>query len=111
MSEQRKIVEDSPQMRSVALHSAVPMMPRMAPLATPKQAAAVESVTKEMPVAGSSRLWTVASAPKLPSMFFLERTHVSVAQTSAQTIANRIVECLRCQSVAARYSDTEVSCA
>jgi len=105
MSEQRKIVEDSPQMRSVAMHSSMPMMPRVAPLARSKAALAPPLVTKSQVTTGS--LWNVQQAPRLPSMYFLERTVVHIADASPQQVASRIVECLRAQSVAAVYHDKE----
>lgn len=110
MSEQRKIVEDTPQMRSVALHPVtMPMMPRASPLARSK--AAPVAVTPAIGKAAfqNERLWKVSHAPSLPSYHPLERTHVKVPNASTQEVASRIVECLRKQSVAARYNDKEVS--
>lgn len=88
----------------------MPMMPRSAPLARQKASPATISlpVKSTTTTTGSKGLlWTVDAAPRLPTMYFLERTHVRVSDASPQEVASRIVECLRKQSVAAVYNDEE----
>jgi hypothetical protein len=109
--QQRKIVEDAPEMRSVAMHSVapMPMMPRFSPLERSKAAPSIRSAfvspqssTKQQ---SKENVWSVDSLPSMPSMYFLERTHVYVSNASPKEVARRVADCLRRESVAVNYNE------
>ena len=115
-------MEDTPEMRSVALHTASPMAVPLArsPMQHTKTAPAsvepqLRSTSTGSKTSCSSEqreklvaIWGVTVAPELPSMYFLERTHVYVPNASVKQVAARIVECLRIESIATKYHGDEV---
>jgi len=115
----RRIVEDVPQMRSVRIQSA----PTTTPLGVPPmmqpfggRTAAVGSVksapSTTKPFASYSSPWKIDSLQQLrpiPSYYRLERTHLKIGDVSCTDIANRIVSCLRDESVSATFHTEEVS--
>ena len=102
---QRRVVEDVPQMRSVQIHSAHPVAPpRPFPaalsLAAPKVTAA--------PTNQISAAWKITQLRPVPTFYKLERTHIKINDCTAQEIAGRIADCLRQESVYATFNDEEV---
>jgi hypothetical protein len=110
MSEQRKIVEDAPEMRSVAMHSVTPM-PMMARSslerlkAAPSIPSAFASPRANTKQKTKENVWSVDSLPSMPLMYFLERTHVYVSNASPKEVARRVADCLRRESIAANYNE------
>ena len=103
------IAPDVPQMRSVLIRSAeVPSIPSRSSLQFNSKSGKplsslsyVVSSTKSN--AGSS--WRPCNVPKLPEIYILERSHVSIPDADALEIAERIAECLRTQSITASFDD------
>jgi hypothetical protein len=107
MDREQKIVEDGPQMRSMQVMSAVPLIPRyVEPLA---KAAPIRAGTAKPVVKGSAE-WKLSEGDvmPLPSIYMLERTHVKI-NASVNEVAKRIAQCLQRESIFATYSSQEVS--
>jgi predicted transcriptional regulator len=105
-----KIVEDIPQMRSVAMMSPVPMVPLARSIATPKAQliSSARFVEKKEIISPSPTGWELAVTDPLPAIYMLERTHTYVSNAGAKEVANRIANSLRLQSIAATFSTKEV---
>lgn len=110
---EENITEDAPQMRSVALHSAMPTVPafprageivKQAPFLASTPVVAGAETHREYNVS-----WKVPALTSLPSVYFLERTNTHVANVSPQEVGRRISECLRTESIAATFHENEVS--
>lgn len=99
-NQDREILEDVPQYRSVMIAGplSAPPMPRS--FANVRQFKAAPQTSVQAKPAASAAIWTVADLPSLPAAYFLERSNVYV-DGDAQDIANRICDCLRKESVAA----------
>jgi len=112
-----KIVEDVPTFNSVA------MMPAMAPMMPLRSAAA--PLMKQAPMGAQivdtalidaierkplkETPWIVSKPLTIPSYYKLERSHVFVPNASPTEVSKRIAECLRIESIAATYDNTQVS--
>jgi len=107
----RDIVEDSPRMQSVALHSPSPIrLPRAAPLAKapPQRIALSEGSNKIAPTSQQQGdLWKVETLKALPIAYLVERTNVYVPDATPQEVASRVADCLRQESIAATYNNSE----
>jgi len=100
-SQERDIVEDTPQYRSVMIGGplSAPPMPRSFASTSPfKAAPQTKKATQQR--SSDAAVWSVAELPSLPAAYFLERSNVYV-DGEAQEIADRISDCLRKQSIAA----------
>jgi hypothetical protein len=93
---QQKIVEDHPRLRSVGL------MAQPALLIKPPR------VSQKPVETTRSAVWTVNSLPRVPANHILERTHVSINDTSPQLVARRVADSLRSESIAAEFHECEV---
>jgi hypothetical protein len=120
-NDDRRIVEESPTMRSVSM-----MMPSMAPpiplrgatMYSPKQAfrtpegalrpLAVESKVAPATLVVDASPWKVTAALAIPSYYPLERTHVCVPDASSLEVSKRISDCFFHQSIAATFDNQEV---
>jgi hypothetical protein len=109
----KKVVEDAPEMRSVALHMA-PLMPA----ARVYERTKVSPLVKSLPSRSSSHVqerkatgavWDIVSAPPLPAHYYLERTHVYVGDSTVDEVACRIAEYMRKESIRVTFDETEVS--
>lgn len=106
-----EIAPDVPQMRSVLIRSAeAPSIPSHSSFhfsaKSAKPYATVQPmVTSIQSHAGSP--WKPRNVPKLPEVYILERSHVSIPDADALEIAERIAECLRTQSIAATFDDNK----
>jgi hypothetical protein len=112
-SDKQDIVEDVPQMRSVAMHSPMAMPSiRSSPLLNKASSGARLVVSdgdhKVASTGPASSFWKLNTLVALPSMHLLERNNVYVANTEPSVVAQRIAENLRSQSIAATFSDNEV---
>lgn len=104
-----QIPEDTPHMRSVALHSAPPM-PMARSFPAPKAFSSVAPMRSHVSAPAKALNkpgWRVTNVLPMPPMYFLERTHVVVSDASPQQIAARIVDCMERESVRAVYDDRE----
>jgi hypothetical protein len=108
-SDKQEIVEDVPQMRSVAMHSpmAIPLS-RSFPLANKVAPSRLVVSEDDHKVVSTTASWKVNDLVHLPSMHLLERSNVYVSNTEPFVVAQRIAECLRSQSIAATFFDNEV---
>lgn len=111
----KKVVEDGPKMRSVAMlsPSAMPLMPRMTPLVKESSPSySMPAKAAPSPVINTKSIQQfyshVQSFPSMPHAYFLERTHVAIAHATPNEIAQRVATCLQKQSVAATYHNHEV---
>jgi hypothetical protein len=112
-SDKQEIVEDVPQMMSVAMHSPMAMPSiRSSPLmnkAAPGARLVVSDGDRKVASSGpASSFWNLNTLVALPSMHLLERSNVYVSNTEPSVVAQRIAECLRSQSIAATFFDNEV---
>jgi hypothetical protein len=112
-SDKQEIVEDVPQMMSVAMHSPMASMPsiRSSPLmskASPSRLVVSDGDHKVASNGPASSFWNLNTLVALPSMHLLERSNVYVSNTEPSVVAQRIAECLRSQSIAATFCDNEV---
>lgn len=113
-NESRKIVEDSPIMRSVAL-VAPPFMPMMRPLTPLKvpSAAVYEATSAKLHVTPLNKSplpdWSeITCFPAFPTGYFLERTHVRIHDATPEEVLSRVSAILSHESVATRYDTNEV---
>lgn len=101
------IVPDMPQMRSVLIRSSVePAMPgpnKFGGLA--KSDAWIQNHSAKTAVVGVRSSWKPVNVPKLPEMYPLERSHVSIPDADAVEIARRIADCLRKESITATFEE------
>mmetsp|Transcript_8837 Transcript_8837/g.19990 ORF Transcript_8837/g.19990 Transcript_8837/m.19990 type:complete len:125 (+) Transcript_8837:176-550(+) len=104
-NERPQVVEDKPQMRSMMVMSAAPMIPRAAPIAS-RNKMAPPQLTKAPKIEASSG-WSVHSLSPLPPIYCLERTHLNV-DDSVDNVADRIADCLRSESIASTFRKDEV---
>jgi len=108
----QRYVEDSPQMRSVAMVSRRPLTvpsPRSFGLAkTSYSSPVVNPVPKNAPLLAATS-WKVNQLLPLPTNYLLERTNIYVADLDPQKVADNIADCLRKESISATYDDEEVS--
>ena len=111
---QRRIVEDAPQMRSVKIQSSTPAMQAPPPmpfgrgvvsLAPTKIAPTNQYTATSAPV---GKAWKVSQLRPVPSFYKLERTHLKIDDAAVEEIASRIADCLRQESVHATFNDEEV---
>jgi hypothetical protein len=97
----KEIIPDTPEMRSVLISSAPPSR-----LGVRFEK---ESVLKQSKVAvvpkGSSSSWKPASVPQVPDDYRLSRSHILVKDVDGCQIANRIAECLRKESLTASFQE------
>mmetsp|Transcript_12137 Transcript_12137/g.29481 ORF Transcript_12137/g.29481 Transcript_12137/m.29481 type:complete len:374 (+) Transcript_12137:169-1290(+) len=103
-NERPQVVEDKPQMRSMMVMSAAPMIPRAAPIAS-RNKMAPPQLTKAPKIEASSG-WSVHSLSPLPPIYCLERTHLNV-DDSVDNVADRIADCLRSESIASTFRKDE----
>jgi len=112
-----KIVEDAPTFNSVAMMPAMaPMMPLRSAAAPPMKHAPMGAQTVEPAFIDTTERkplketpWIVSKALTIPSYYQLERSHVFVPNSSPTEVSKRIAECLRIESIAATYDNTQVS--
>ena len=116
-SDEDKIVEDVPRMRSVSMMASPSAMIREAPYLVkeygsvplspfaPKSAPAVKTAPVEVPSLPSS--WTNPTLESIPLYYRLERTHATVRAEPA-VVAQRLSDCFRGQSMGTVYHDNEV---
>lgn len=106
-NQEREIVEDTPQYRSVMITGPLtaPPMPRSFASVRPFKAAP-QALKATQQNTSDGAIWNVADLPSLPAAYFLERSNVYV-DGEAQDIANRICDCLRKQSIAANCDDED----
>ena len=116
----QRYVEDSPQMRSVAMVSRQPLTvpsPRSFGLAK-KTSQSSPVVTAVNPVVPKNALLPMSATTSwkvnqlllpLPTNYLLERTNIYVADLEPQKVADNISDCLRKESISATYDDEEVS--
>ncbi|GAX12916.1 hypothetical protein FisN_32Lh062 [Fistulifera solaris] len=107
-NDRKKIVEDSPTMRSVALVSP-PLMPLMQPLTPLKVSSSVETKLYTTPVNNKSA--AIVRFPAFPDDYFLERTHVRIHDATAEEVMSRVSAILDHESIATTYDHKEVSIA
>lgn len=105
------IAPDVPQMRSVLIRSAeAPSIPSRSSLQFNSKSGKPHCLSYVVPSiksrAGSS--WKPCNVPKLPEVYMLERSHVSIPDADALEIAERIAECLRTQSITASFDDVSI---
>ncbi len=105
-NDRKKIVEDSPTMRSVALVSP-PLMPLMQPLTPLKVSSSVETKSYTTPVNNKSA--AIVRFPAFPDDYFLERTHVRIHDATAEEVMSRVSAILDHESIATTYDHKEVS--
>ena len=102
-----EIVPDVPQMRSVLIRSAqTPAFPMRSGLEFTAKSESPCEITVSVGPNISSRggsTWRPYNIAKLPAMYPLERSHVSIPNANATEIAQRISECLRMHSISASY--------
>ena len=106
-NQQREIVPDAPIMRSMMVRSAAPSITLASePLA--KQPLTTRT-TKQRITTKDPSAWSLNEAvvTPLPSVYMLERTHVTV-EASATEVARRVSDCMRRESIFASYSNKEV---
>lgn len=110
------IVPEMPQMRSVLIRSSVePAMPgRNSFGVSAKTAPWIQNPSTKIAVVGVRSSWKPVNVPKLPELYPLERSHVSIPDADAVEIAMRIADCLRKESIAATFEENkavaETSC-
>lgn len=111
-SDKQEIVEDVPQMMSVAMHSPMAMPSiRSSPSmnkASPSRLVVSDGDHKVTSTGPASSFWNLNTLVALPSMHLSERSNVYVSNTEPAVVAQRIAECLRSQSIAATFFDNEV---
>ena len=110
---QRRIVEDAPEMRSVMIQSSTPAMQAPPPMpfargvvSTAPTKIAPTNQRVSAPVA--TKAWKVSQLRPVPAFYKLERTHIRINDASVEEIASRIADCLREESVYATFNDEEV---
>ena len=116
-SDDDKIVEDVPRMRSVSMMASPSAMIREAPHLVkeygsvpqspfaPKAAPLVKTAPVVLPSLPSS--WTNPTLETIPLYYRLERTHATVRAEPA-VVAQRLSDCFRGQSMGTVYHDNEV---
>jgi hypothetical protein len=104
------IVPDMPQMRSVLIRSSVePAMPSPHNFGiSAKSAPWSYGPSTKIATVGAQPSWKPVNVPKLPEMYPLERSHVSIADADAVEIAMRIADCLRKESIAATFEEVRL---
>ena len=108
--QQQEIIPDAPIMRSMMVRSAAPSIPlRSEPLA--KEPLASTRTTKIAPMTKDPVVWDLdeTTVMPLPSVYMLERTHVTV-EASPSEVARRVSDSLRRESIFACYKSKEVRC-
>lgn len=102
----RVVVEDGPQYRSVMMAGpmSAPPMPRS--FATMRPAKAATQTMQATQQTSIACIWHVAELPTLPAAYFLERSNVYV-EGEPQDIADRICDCLRKQSIASTCDEED----
>lgn len=109
---QRRVVEDAPQMRSVRIGSAAPAMQAPPPMPFGRTTLAPTKIapTNQINTATSvDKGWKISPLRPVPSFYKLERTHLKINDASPEQIAARIADCLRQESVYATFNDEEAS--
>ena len=104
-NQQPNIVPEAPIMRSMMVAPSVPSIPlRTGPLAMESKPRTTKRTTTA-PMAP----WNVDETTLLclPSIYMLERTH-TIVEASPAEVATRISDCLRRESISARYNSREV---
>lgn len=104
------VVEDVPEMRSVAIRSSArPALILPTPIAAKAPSRMSAPETKTVVGHSQSSNWTVGHSLKpIPLFYLVERTSTRIANASPDEIAARISDFLRAQSVAAKFHDEEV---
>jgi hypothetical protein len=104
------IVPEMPQMRSVLIRSLVePSMPGRNSFGVSAKAAPwIQNPSTKIAVVGVRSSWKPVNVPKLPEMYPLERSHVSIPDADAVEIAMRIADCLRKESIAATFEEVRL---
>eukprot|EP00526_Cylindrotheca_closterium_P018385 CAMPEP_0113642304 /NCGR_PEP_ID=MMETSP0017_2-20120614/22222_1 /TAXON_ID=2856 /ORGANISM="Cylindrotheca closterium" /LENGTH=365 /DNA_ID=CAMNT_0000553717 /DNA_START=18 /DNA_END=1115 /DNA_ORIENTATION=- /assembly_acc=CAM_ASM_000147 len=103
--------EERPKLRSVAIGAPTTSLPPLSrsfamPSKLPSRPLHVQAAPKQ-PITASVQ-WTVDSMlPAISADYMLERTNVYINNSSAQQVADRITECLSCQSLSYKESDEE----
>ena len=103
------IKEDAPHMRSVQIMPASELlMPKATPIIVKKSPLLFSQSKSEISTDQyHPDCWKTVSLSPVPPIYLLERTHIYV-KDSAQSVADRIVECFRLGSMAAVYHQDEV---
>lgn len=111
-NQQRRIVEDAPQMRSVKIQSLAPALQAPPPMPFGRGAVSVapsKIATTNQSTTAAGKAWKVSQLRPVPSFYKLERTHLKIDDVSVEEIASRIADCLRQESVYATFNDEEAT--
>jgi hypothetical protein len=112
------VTEDGPEYRSVQMMGPLtgPPMPRfVASIAPPppmkfsaKPSKTAFQDDRKQIRSSSPTAWKVVELTSLPTNYLLERTNVSVENTTPQVVADRIVDCLRLMSIASSTTNNSL---
>jgi len=102
------IAPDTPEMRSILIRSTPSMMAAPSSLQLPK----IPTVTTPVFYNPSETKcnWELETIPKIPELYHVGRSRVSVSNCEGREIASRISECLRQQSLSITFEENTAVC-
>jgi len=103
-----EIAPDTPEMRSILIRSSPTMMPTSSQIQLPKIPTSTTFITSKILEATTN--WELQTIPKVPELYHVGRSCVTVSNCEGHQIASRIYECLRQQSLSIIFEENTVVC-
>jgi len=103
-----EIAPDTPEMRSILIRSAPTMMTAPSRMQLPKIPTVTTSVLSKTLAAKGS--WELETIPKVPELYHVGRSRVTISNCEGREIASRISECLRQQSLSVTFEENTAVC-
>jgi len=107
-NDHEEIEADTPEMRSVLIRQSPTMMAAPSPLQLPKMPAVSTPVISKPSEAKCN--WELGTVPKIPELYHVGRSRVTVSNCEGREIASRISECLRQQSLSVTFEENTAVC-
>jgi len=103
-----EIAPDTPEMRSILIRSSPTMMPSSSQMHLPKIPIATTFVSSKTSAATTN--WELQTIPKVPELYHVGRSCVTVSNCEEQQITSRISECLRQHSLSVIFDENTAVC-